>query len=133
MAGRWHLIERFEPASSLEAMQKNHCTVLYGAPPMFVAWAQMPNLRDYDLSSVRYIASGAAALPVRIMELFEGLAGVPISEGYGLSEASPVVTTQRRWPRHQARHGRTSRFPACEVKIVDDDRQRGSAAARWAS
>src|SRR5215469_12139873 len=74
------LIERFEPASSLEAIQKYKCTVLYGAPPMFVVWAQLPNIRDYDLSSLRYVASGAAALPVSVLEAFQEAAGVPISE-----------------------------------------------------
>ena len=96
--GTMALIERFEPASALESVQSNKCTVLYGAPPMFVVWSQMPNIRDYDLSSVRYIASGAAALPVKIMELFEGMAGVPISEGYGLTEASPVVSSNAAGP-----------------------------------
>ncbi|HEX6121561.1 MAG TPA: long-chain fatty acid--CoA ligase, partial [Ktedonobacterales bacterium] len=113
------LIERFEPVSSLEAAQKYHTTVLYGAPPMFVAWAQIPNLREYDISSLRYIASGAAALPVRIMEVFEGLAGVPISEGYGLSEASPVVTTNAAGP--VTKPGTVGpAIPGVEVKIVDD-------------
>jgi long-chain acyl-CoA synthetase len=116
------LIERFEPVSSLEAAQKHRATVLYGAPPMFVAWAQIPNLREYDISSLRYIASGAAALPVRIMEVFENLAGVPISEGYGLSEASPVVTTNAAGPATKPGPVGPA-IPGVEVKIVDDTGQ----------
>jgi long-chain acyl-CoA synthetase len=116
--GTMALIERFEPASALESVQKNNCTVLYGAPPMFVAWAQMANIRDYDLSSVRYIASGAAALPVKIMELFEGMAGVPISEGYGLTEASPVVTSNAAGP--VTKPGTVGKpIPGVEVRLVD--------------
>jgi long-chain acyl-CoA synthetase len=116
--GTMALIERFEPAPALESIQSNKCTVLYGAPPMFVVWAQMPNIRDYDLSSVRYIASGAAALPVKIMELFEGMAGVPISEGYGLTEASPVVTTNAAGP--VSKPGTVGKpIPGVEVKIVN--------------
>ncbi len=112
------LIERFEPVSSLEVIQKYKCTVLYGAPPMFVAWAQLPNIRDYDVSSLRYVASGAAALPVRVLEAFQGLSGVPISEGYGLSEASPVVTTNAAAP--ETRPGTVGfPLPGVEVKIVD--------------
>jgi long-chain acyl-CoA synthetase len=112
------LIERFDLTGSLDELQKNHCTVLYGAPPMFVGWAQVPNLNTYDLSSVRYIASGAAALPVRIMQLFEGLAGVPISEGYGLTEASPVVTSNAAGS--VTKPGTVGpAIPGCEVKIVD--------------
>jgi long-chain acyl-CoA synthetase len=118
--GTMALIERFEPASALESIQSNKCTVLYGAPPMFVVWAQMPNIRDYDLSSVRYIASGAAALPVKIMELFESMAGVPISEGYGLTEASPVVSSNAAGP--VTKPGTVGRpIPGVEVKIVSAD------------
>jgi long-chain acyl-CoA synthetase len=118
--GTMALIERFEPASALESIQSNKCTVLYGAPPMFVVWAQMPNIRDYDLSSVRYIASGAAALPVKIMELFEGMAGVPISEGYGLTEASPVVTSNAAGL--VTKPGTVGKpIPGVEVRIVDAD------------
>ncbi len=114
------LIERFEPLSSIEEVQRHHCTVLYGAPPMFVAWAQLPNLRDYDVTSLRYIASGAAALPVRVMETFESLAGVPISEGYGLSEASPVVTTNAAGP--VVKPGTVGpAIPGMEVKVVDEN------------
>jgi long-chain acyl-CoA synthetase len=113
------LIERFEPASSLEVIQKHRCTVLYGAPPMFVAWANMPNLRDYDLSSVRYVASGAAALPVRVLETFQSVSGVPISEGYGLTEASPVVTTNAAGS--VVKPGTVGpALPGVEVKIVDE-------------
>ena len=114
------IIDRFEPASSLAAVQKYGCTVLYGAPPMFVAWAQMPNIKDYDLSSLRYTASGAAALPVSIMTLFEQLSGSPISEGYGLSEASPVVTTNVAGPvTKPGTVGPT--IPGVEAKIVDEN------------
>jgi long-chain acyl-CoA synthetase len=113
------LVERFEPASSLEVIQKNKCTVLYGAPPMFVAWASMPSLKEYDITSLRYIASGAAALPVQILQTFEGLAGVPISEGYGLTEASPVVTTMAAGP--VVKPGSVGpALPGVEVKIIDE-------------
>ncbi|HEX9057497.1 MAG TPA: long-chain fatty acid--CoA ligase [Ktedonobacterales bacterium] len=113
------LVERFEPASSLEIIQKHRCTILYGAPPMFVAWANMPNIRDYDLSSVRYVASGAAALPVKVLETFQTVSGVPISEGYGLTEASPVVTTNAAGA--VTKPGSVGpAIPGMEVKIVDE-------------
>ncbi|HKT39266.1 MAG TPA: long-chain fatty acid--CoA ligase [Ktedonobacterales bacterium] len=117
--GTMVLIERFEPASSLDAIQKHKCTVLYGAPPMFVAWSQIPNIHDYDLTSLRYVASGAAALPVKIMETFQGLSGVPISEGYGLSESSPVLTSNAAGPA--TKPGTVGpAIPGVEIKIVDE-------------
>jgi long-chain acyl-CoA synthetase len=114
------LIERFDPASSLDVVQKYKCTILYGAPPMYVAWVQLPTVADYDLSTLRYVASGAAALPVRVLEGFQGLSGTPISEGYGLSEASPVVTTNAAGPI--VKPGTVGpAIPGMEVKIVDPD------------
>ena len=113
------LIERFEPQSSVEALQKYRATVMYGAPPMFVAWAQMPTFSDYDLTTLRYVASGAAALPVKVLEGFESLAHVPISEGYGLSEASPVVTSNAAGP--VVKPGTVGRpLPGVEVRLEDD-------------
>ena len=113
------LVERFEPASSLEVVRKYRCTVLYGAPPMFVAWAQIPTIGDYDLSSLRYVASGAAALPVKVMETFQAVAGAPISEGYGLSEAAPVVSSNAAGP--VVKPGTVGpAIPGVEVKIVDE-------------
>lgn len=117
-AGTMVVIDRFEPASSLEAVQKYRCTVMYGAPPMFVAWSQMPNVRDYDVTSLRFVASGAAALPVKVLETFEALSGVPISEGYGLSEAAPVVTSNAASPK--VKPGTVGwPIPGVEVKIID--------------
>jgi len=112
------LVERFEPASSLEIIQQHRCSILWCAPPMFVAWLALPNIRDYDLSSVRYVASGAAALPVKILETFQAVAGVPINEGYGLTEASPVVTSNAAGP--VVKPGTVGpAIPGVEVKIVD--------------
>jgi long-chain acyl-CoA synthetase len=113
------LIERFEPVSSLEAIQKYKCTVLYGAPPMFVVWAQLPNIRDFDLHTLRFVSSGAAALPVQVLETFETATGVPITEGYGLTEAAPVVATNAAAP--VVKPGTVGLpIPGVEVKIVDD-------------
>src|SRR5262245_16906532 len=113
------LVERFEPASSLEVLQKHTRTVLYDAPPMYVAWVQIPNIRDYDLSSLRYVASCAAALPVRVLEAFQAVSGVPISEGYGLSEAAPVVSSNAAGP--VVKPGTVGPpIPGVEVRIVDE-------------
>jgi long-chain acyl-CoA synthetase len=113
------LVERFDPVGSLEVLQKHRCTVLYGAPPMYVAWVQTPSLRDYDFSSVRFIVSGAAALPVAVLEAFQAATGVPISEGYGLSEAAPIVSSNAAGP--VVKPGTVGpAIPGVEVRIVDE-------------
>ncbi|HEX9036553.1 MAG TPA: long-chain fatty acid--CoA ligase [Ktedonobacterales bacterium] len=114
------LVERFEPVATLEGIQKNAVSVIYGAPPMFLAWSQVPNIKDYDLSHVRFINSGAAALPVAVMRLFEGLTGAVLSEGYGMSESSPVLTTNAAGP--VIKPGTVGpAIPGVEIKIVDEN------------
>jgi len=118
--GAMLLVERFEPVATLEGIQKNRATVIFGAPPMFIAWAHVPNIRDYDLSSVRFISTGAAAMPVAVMTLFEELTGAPLSEGYGLSEAAPVLTTNAAGPL--TKPGTVGpAIPGVEIKIVDEN------------
>jgi long-chain acyl-CoA synthetase len=114
------LIPRFEATQVLEQMQKHRCTALYGAPPMFVAWVNHPDLESFDLSCVRFAFSGAAALPVQVLETFRDKTGVEIVEGYGLTEASPVS--------HSNGAGLVSKpgtigpvIPGVEARIVDDD------------
>lgn len=87
------LMERFEPSAAFDMIQKYHVTAIHGAPPMYIAWAALPNAREYDLSSLRSATSGAAALPLQVLENFKAATGVEITEGYGLTEAAPVVTT----------------------------------------
>jgi long-chain acyl-CoA synthetase len=118
--GAMLLVERFEPVATLEGIQKNRVTVIFGAPPMFIAWAHVPNIREYDLSSVRFISTGAAAMPVAVMTLFQELTGAPLSEGYGLSEAAPVLTTNAAGPL--TKPGTVGpAIPGVEIKIVDEN------------
>jgi long-chain acyl-CoA synthetase len=59
---------------------------------MFIAILSHPKLASFDLSSLKYCVSGGAPLPLEIKRAFETLTGCKVVEGYGLSEASPVVT-----------------------------------------
>ncbi|HEU5438644.1 MAG TPA: long-chain fatty acid--CoA ligase [Ktedonobacterales bacterium] len=105
--------------NALAVVQKHRCTLMLGAPPMFVAWSQIPAVKNIDLTSLRYIASGAAALPVKVMQGFETMTGAPISEGYGLSEASPVLSSNAAGPI--TKPGTVGpAIPGVEIKIVDE-------------
>jgi long-chain acyl-CoA synthetase len=68
-------------------------TGIGGAPPIFVALLQVPGIEDADLSSVRGISSGAAPLPVPLIEKLERLLPeATIGEGYGLTEVTMMCT-----------------------------------------
>lgn len=87
------LVERFDPISAIEAIEKHEVTIISGAPPMWAAWASLPGVNPQAFRSVRVAASGAAKLPIEVAQLIEDRFDLHLTEGYGLTEASPVVTT----------------------------------------
>lgn len=114
------LLERFDPVGSLQAVERHRATILFGAPPMFIAWLATPGVERYDLSSVRVAVSGAAPLSGAVLEEFQRRLGITIWEGYGLTETAPVVTTNAMGAAPKA--GSIGRpLPGVEVRIVDED------------
>ncbi|HKX25431.1 MAG TPA: long-chain fatty acid--CoA ligase [Actinomycetota bacterium] len=113
------LVERFDPVRTLELVERHRVTVLFGAPPMFAAWLQAAEHREFDLSSVRLAVSGAAALPAEVLAAFRDRFGITIWEGYGLTETAPALTTTAL-----GSEGRPDSIglvlPGVEVRLVDD-------------
>jgi long-chain acyl-CoA synthetase len=87
------LIPRPEPQAILEAVHKYKVNFFPAVPTMFVGVLNHPKLSQYSLTSIKGCFSGAAPLPVEVIKDFEARTGSQICEGYGLSETSPVVTT----------------------------------------
>lgn len=86
------LLARFDMVEVLKAIEDKRPTLMPGVPALFAALAENPDAKDSDLSSIKACISGGAPLPLAIKLKFEALSGCKIVEGYGLSEASPVVT-----------------------------------------
>jgi long-chain acyl-CoA synthetase len=126
------LQERFDPVESLEAIRRHRVTVVAGAPPMYVAWATMPGADRDAMRSVRLAISGAAKLPEEVAAAFTARFGVPVFEGYGLTEAGPVVTTG---VGDLPRPGSVGvPVPGVEVRLVDadgDDVEAGDPGEIW--
>jgi long-chain acyl-CoA synthetase len=93
VGGTVALFERFDPVSCAESIHDQGITVVAGAPPMFEAWSTARGIDAGAFASVRMAVSGGAPLPGAVAEAFESRFGVPIWEGYGLTEASPIVST----------------------------------------
>lgn len=89
------LVERFDPASAVETIVERGVTVMAGAPAMWAALAQMPSVDARSMRTLRLAVTGAAKMPEDMSALLETKCGLVLVEGYGLTEASPVVTTAR--------------------------------------
>ncbi len=127
------LIERFDPTSALEAIEKHGVTTIAGVPTMWSAWADLGgDGRSQAMGTVRLGTSGAARLPHEVAERVRERFGVTLLEGYGLTEASPVVTTTMGLDPKPGSIGVP--VPDEEVRLVDADGEDvllGDAGELW--
>jgi len=113
------LLPWFEAGEALRLIEKHRVTNLAGVPTMFHMLLNHPDADVRDTSSLKRCTSGAAPLPVELLESFQRKFDCVILEGYGLSEASPVVTAHREgYPQKPGSVGLP--LPGVEVRIVDD-------------
>ena len=112
---------RFDPGRYLEDAEKYRVTSMGGAPPIYVALLAHPDIDKRDLSSVLTISSGAAPLPVEVIEeLYRRFPNARIGEGYGLTEVTMGATTNPSW-RSGVRKVGTVGVPVfdTEIKLID--------------
>ncbi|WP_285767631.1 fatty acid--CoA ligase family protein [Peribacillus sp. SI8-4] len=85
------IVPQFSPKEIFRQIKKYDATVFAGVPTMYNFLLQYPGGQKDDLSSLRICISGGSAMPISLLESFEQKFNVTVSEGYGLSEASPVT------------------------------------------
>ena len=90
--GTFTLLPRFDAKSAFEILERDRVTIFAGVPTMYFALLHHEPEREYNLSSLRYCMTGGAPMPVEVMSAFEERFGVPVLEGFGLSETSPVAS-----------------------------------------
>lgn len=113
------LLPGFEPLSVLEVIASEKPTIFPGVPSMFALLVRLKSADIPDMSSLRLCISGGAPLPVEIIEPFEARFGVPLIEGYGPTEASPVVSVNRSVETRKIGSVGPP-LPGVEVEIRDD-------------
>jgi long-chain acyl-CoA synthetase len=111
------LMERFDAHATLEAVAEHGVTVLSGVPTMWSALATLPGVDHEALSGVRLAVSGAADLDPDVSRLVADRLGVALGQGYGLTEASPVVSSTLGQKAPEGSVGRP--LPGLEVRLVD--------------
>ncbi len=84
-------LPRFDVRQVLQTIDKKKPTLFPAVPTIYTAISNYPQLKQYDISSIRLCISGGAPLPLDVKETFERLTGCQLVEGYGLSETSPVA------------------------------------------
>lgn len=85
------LLPRFEMKQFLKTIRRTRPTQFFGVPTLYSAVNRLDPKALPDLSTIRVCVSGGAPLPLEVRELFEQRTGCRIVEGYGLSEASPII------------------------------------------
>jgi fatty-acyl-CoA synthase len=113
--------ESFDPQRTLEAVEREQATALYGVPTMFIAELDLPDFAGYDLSSLRTGIMAGSPCPVEVMKrVISQMNLAEITICYGMTETSPVsfqTATEDRLERRVASVGRV--HPHVQVKVVD--------------
>jgi long-chain acyl-CoA synthetase len=118
LSARQIQVPRYDPELVLGALRDYRPTYFPAVPTIYVSLLNHPKLREHHLDRVKTYNSGSAPLPVDVLEKFERAINVPLNEGYGLSEASPVTHSTA----HLARRKPGSiglPLPGTDTKIVD--------------
>ncbi len=114
------LVERFDPPAALALLAEYGITVVSGVPTMWRAWADLPSPGAGDanpMASVRLGVSGAAPLDPDLRRAIAARYGLVLAEGYGLTEASPGVTSG---VGHEAPDGSIGLpLPGLLVRLID--------------
>lgn len=113
------LMENFNPARVLEAMERHRVTIFAGVPALYHALLQHVPDRDYNHSSLRMTISGGAPLPSTTLTAIESRFGVPVLEGDGPTECSPATSVN---PLHGVRKVGSVGIPlpGVEISIFDE-------------
>ncbi|SHE49096.1 AMP-binding protein [Streptoalloteichus hindustanus] len=115
------LMERFDPEEALAVVERHRVTAVVGVPPMYTAWLRLPAERlRAGFTTVRVFGSGAAPLEPDVLTAFRAATGLDVFEGYGLTEAAPVLTSTLVSGRPKP--GAVGRpLPGVELRLVDVD------------
>ncbi len=126
------LVQRFDPSTALDTIRERSVTVIPGAPPLWLAFSHFDGAPSDSFATVRLALTGAAKMPEEATRRLQQRFGLELAEGYGLTEASPVVTSSAGVPLKVGSVGKV--LDGMTVRLVDedgDDVLQGDAGEIW--
>jgi long-chain acyl-CoA synthetase len=132
-----YLEPRFDPMTARLTIEKERITVMLGVPSMFsqfLQYAKMRKLQKLSFAALRIISCCGAPLPPAIKSSVEGLFGLPLHHGYGITECSPNVAQVRLDVPPRKDNSVGPMFPGVEAKLVRGDGQslpQGEVGELW--
>jgi long-chain acyl-CoA synthetase len=126
------LVQRFDPSTALDTIRERGVTVVPGAPPLWLAFSHFDEAPADSFATVRLALTGAAKMPEEAMRRLKDRFGLEVHEGYGLTEASPVVTSSAGMPVKYGSVGKV--LDGMDVRLVDeqgDDVLQGDQGEIW--
>jgi fatty-acyl-CoA synthase len=113
--------EAFDPVLTMETVQKERCTSLYGVPTMFIAELDHQRFGEFDFSSLRTGIMAGSPCPVEVMKKVMTVMHIPeMTIAYGMTETSPASTQCRTDDPLERRVSTVGRVhPHVEIKIVE--------------
>jgi long-chain acyl-CoA synthetase len=115
-----YLAPRFDPVAALASLERDKLTVVLGVPSMFgllVEYTKMKGIATLKFPALRIISSSGAALQPAVKSAVEKLFGMPLYNGYGVTECSPnIAQASVEDPRADTSVGQV--FPGIEVKFI---------------
>ena len=111
-------VPRYTPHDLLETIRKYRPNFFVGAPSVYISLMQQKNIAQYHLTCIELCISGSAPFPTEAMRKFQQMTHARITEGFGLTEASPVISANPLYGRQKAGSVGVP-APATELRIVD--------------
>jgi long-chain acyl-CoA synthetase len=113
------ILERYRPEEVLRTVQTERITIFPGSPTIFTGLLGHPDFPRTDWSSVHTCYSGSAPLPAETLRRWESAVGAPVYEGYGQTEAGPVLSFNSINKRKSGSVGVP--VPDTEIRIVEGE------------
>ncbi|WP_246998224.1 AMP-binding protein [Halosolutus gelatinilyticus] len=117
--GTYYPVPEWDAAAVMDLLEDEGITIMFGVPAMFNDMINRPDADGYAFDSLRFVNSGGASLPIEVLKRFEGLYGVQLNEGYGLTETSPVTHANTPDARRKGSIGRP--LDGVDAKVVDEN------------